>query len=717
MKAFERSKNLTVAAAAVSLIGAATPAAYAQGVTDKNATLTRQNLPLPAAGVPVTEPVFGTTIVRLTDRTNSGGYATQIYSQLQAFSDDNAYVLLNEDDEFVVRRMADRSLLPGLGGIVWNAPRWQPAAPRTLVHYDTNGDTTVRVQYTTVDPVSTTTVYTFPSIYDRVLPNQSFDEISQDGRWMAGMLVRNDNAGVIFALDLDGPTLGATIAIPDLYAGPCTPDPQWGELEPDWVGVSPLGNWIVVQWARDGTDRCSGLETFDPVTGAFVGRVYDGHQHGDLGVHTNGTDEFFMTFELSSPMNPNQPAVGYRDLPGTATVSQPVYLTSLAWGGGHISCQGPAGVCLVSYGSWPGDGWTPFETEEFLQYTDGSVLRLAHHRSSECGYWVQPRGSLSRDGSRAIFASDWAAEGGGDSCGGEPLGEGEAFVIELGPGAQCGDGTVEGTETCDDGNTASGDGCDANCTPTGCGNGVVTAGESCDDGNTVGGDCCSATCVADAPGTDCDDGDVCNGTATCDAAGACVATAPLDCDDGDPCTADSCDALLGCSSVSALEAVCSDAAVGDLKILDKTGTRDRVIWKWRGAGNAAAFADPLAGDDYALCVWETAGGVPASVLAMEIPAGAGWRATGNGFKYRSASGAPDGATGIKLKAAANGQAKLLLKAAGANLALPGPVNATDYLSVDPNVTAQLRNQSGACWDLELPEARRNDPTRFDGAVR
>ena len=145
MKAFERSKNLTVAAAAVSLIGAATPAAYAQGVTDKNATLTRQNLPLPAAGVPVTEPVFGTTIVRLTDRTNSGGYATQIYSQLQAFSDDNAYVLLNEDDEFVVRRMADRSLLPGLGGIVWNAPRWQPAAPRTLVHYDTHGDTTVRV--------------------------------------------------------------------------------------------------------------------------------------------------------------------------------------------------------------------------------------------------------------------------------------------------------------------------------------------------------------------------------------------------------------------------------------------------------------------------------------------------------------------------------------------------------------------------------------------
>jgi cysteine-rich repeat protein len=58
----------------------------------------------------------------------------------------------------------------------------------------------------------------------------------------------------------------------------------------------------------------------------------------------------------------------------------------------------------------------------------------------------------------------------------------------------CGDGTVEGTEVCDDmGESAT---CDDDCTLPECGDGVlnVTAGEECDDGNTTDGDGCGATC-------------------------------------------------------------------------------------------------------------------------------------------------------------------------------------------------------------------------------
>lgn len=50
--------------------------------------------------------------------------------------------------------------------------------------------------------------------------------------------------------------------------------------------------------------------------------------------------------------------------------------------------------------------------ELLLVYADSTVaqphlLRLAHHRASGCGYWVQPRASLSLDGRYAVFASDW----------------------------------------------------------------------------------------------------------------------------------------------------------------------------------------------------------------------------------------------------------------------------------------------------------------------
>ena len=60
----------------------------------------------------------------------------------------------------------------------------------------------------------------------------------------------------------------------------------------------------------------------------------------------------------------------------------------------------------------------------------------------------------------------------------------------------CGDSVVEGSEQCDDGNLAAGDGCSASCTrEPRCGDAIVDGNEECDDGNTAGGDGCSATCA------------------------------------------------------------------------------------------------------------------------------------------------------------------------------------------------------------------------------
>lgn len=61
----------------------------------------------------------------------------------------------------------------------------------------------------------------------------------------------------------------------------------------------------------------------------------------------------------------------------------------------------------------------------------------------------------------------------------------------------CGNNILEFGETCDDGNTVSGDGCSSTCQSEiaiVCGNGILEIGEQCDDGNTVSGDGCSATC-------------------------------------------------------------------------------------------------------------------------------------------------------------------------------------------------------------------------------
>src|SRR4029079_13177936 len=96
---------------------------------------------------------------------------------------------------------------------------------------------------------------------------------------------------------------------------------------------------------------------------------------------------------------------------------------------------------------------------------------------------------------------------------------------------RCGNGRMDLGESCDDGNTVSGDGCDSTCQledecgdqlvgpreegePPGtsscdahcrrvinsCGNGILEQFEECEDGNAVGGDGCSADCLREACG-------------------------------------------------------------------------------------------------------------------------------------------------------------------------------------------------------------------------
>ena len=132
----------------------------------------------------------------------------------------------------------------------------------------------------------------------------------------------------------------------------------------------------------------------------------------------------------------------------------------------------------------------------------------------------------------------------------------------------CGNGIVEGTEVCDDGDSTEGDGCDNDCTPSCtmdsecadaevcngtetcntttnvctnppnladgtscgsglvcrsgvcttivCGNGAVEMGEDCDDGNSTNGDGCDNDCTFSCTtNADCTDGLVCNGSETC----------------------------------------------------------------------------------------------------------------------------------------------------------------------------------------------------------
>ena len=167
------------------------------------------------------------------------------------------------------------------------------------------------------------------------------------------------------------------------------------------------------------------------------------------------------------------------------------------------------------------------------------------------------------------------------------------------PGPYCGDGIVQDTEECDDGNNDDGDGCSANCTiEPYCGDGVVDTGEECDDGNNVDGDGCSATCTVEPycgdgvvdSNEECDDGNNVDG----DGCSANCTTEPfcgdgnLDpgegCDDGNNVNGD------GCSADCTVEPYCGDGVVDDGEQCDDGNNVD-------GDGcSSTCMTEPYCGD-------------------------------------------------------------------------------------------------------------------------
>jgi MYXO-CTERM domain-containing protein len=125
------------------------------------------------------------------------------------------------------------------------------------------------------------------------------------------------------------------------------------------------------------------------------------------------------------------------------------------------------------------------------------------------------------------------------------------------PPVECGDGVVDATEACDDGNLGDGDGCDAVCAIeagyacTGepsvctdvsatCGDGVVDPGEVCDDANLADGDGCDGVCTVEDNFNCTGEPSVCTPVSvTC---GDGVVDSGEACDDGNTADGDGCSA-------------------------------------------------------------------------------------------------------------------------------------------------------------------------------
>ena len=236
-------------------------------------------------------------------------------------------------------------------------------------------------------------------------------------------------------------------------------------------------------------------------------------------------------------------------------------------------------------------------------------------------------------------------------------------------GWNCGNGDLDGTEACDDGNHTNGDGCSAACEVEECYN---CAGEP-------------SVCTPDT-GTSCDDGESCTSSDMCQA-GVCVG-------DATP--------LTGCLTGT-------QAGKGLLLLKDKASDNsDKLIWKLlKGEETLLAdFDNPPGGTDYQLCVYDKTGGSDTVIMSLDIPGGGNWSAKSKGFKYKDKQAASDGVKIVLLKEGVAGKAKIIVKGKGAGLPMP------DLSALDLPLTVQLSNGT-ECWESTfLSNVLKSDPEFF-----
>jgi hypothetical protein len=336
---------------------------------------------------PLTRPATGQTVRDQRFRVSLTGLPLGVrhqYSQLQAFSHDETLFLSVNDQVLDLPSFRERMVIDE------SSPRWIPGTRKIVAV----GSDPVRVFEFDVDAGSKQVVLNLAPYVGRGA-SVAWEELDRAGRWLP-VFITNDGQGRqrILSVNLQERRIGMDRSLQDLG---CTYDP-------DWVGVSPLGNYVVVQWKTDGFGLCSGLQLYDIETGTFVRQVHGHHNHSDLGLTSDGR-EFMMSVEFQHPDNANYPAAVAYWLDG----SPKRVLRMLPWGRfDHVSCQGPASVnaCVVTTSDDFEDN--AFKAEIMILTLEGDVYRLGHHRSNDCNdYYAQPHASWSPSGAKIVFATTW----------------------------------------------------------------------------------------------------------------------------------------------------------------------------------------------------------------------------------------------------------------------------------------------------------------------
>jgi hypothetical protein len=348
----------------------------------------------PAVGETYIDPVFGTSIRRLSDaphqanNANVGNLAFVVneYATMSSFNQDGSRILLQHQSYFGLydREGRYQEDLP-FEISASTEPRWSRRDANLLYYVYGNTLKSYDVSTRTRAVVHTFTEYAKVS-------GRGESDLCFDGDHMA--FVGDDREIFVYEIGTatKGPVLDASgHGFDSLYITP--------------------GDQVVVSWFQTGTARYAGIELYDRQM-RFLRQLTTVNGHKDVGRDSDGSPIMLWinSADLQAPANCQNGLVKIRLSDGARTC-----VLSLDWSlAVHVSLPDGGDWAFISTyaptNPSPALGqWKRYMNEVFQVRLDGSaVRRLAHHRSRPLNdYWYTPRASVSRDGQRLVYSSNY----------------------------------------------------------------------------------------------------------------------------------------------------------------------------------------------------------------------------------------------------------------------------------------------------------------------
>jgi hypothetical protein len=363
------------------------------------------NLNVPAVGNSFFDLSFGTNLIRTT--TTNGIRGRHEYSRFDPFNVDQSMIILDPEELWNVYRTQSHPYNQSSNLVMavhLEEPRWDPNDPNLIWGFDEFSIKTVDVstkQETVVKDFTQDPVLGPIIAQNHVFRITTRDEgeSSIDKRYWAFFLQGDEQVDYhqlyIFTWD----------AIKDSVLGVYKIAPN--EVEVDYVGMSPLGNWVII-----GGDPWNG--------GNLVGQVmanieltqfhsFGSIGHSDVGIDTDGNEVLVgqnteTDYIDLMPFNFNTQSIPLVRL---------FYANDSPYGmqsGVHISCNVP-GYCVVSTYIEPGlqeQNWLDRSIILIkLDRQNPQAFYLAKIYNTTGSYWEETHATISNDGSKVVWASNW----------------------------------------------------------------------------------------------------------------------------------------------------------------------------------------------------------------------------------------------------------------------------------------------------------------------